>query len=63
MGIFLIILLAFVIVVFWIGRSSANQPLYSCTQAYAEGIHDIKRGSPLYRPQLDRDKDGVACEE
>ena len=32
-----------------------------CTQAYYSGAHHIPRGTPLYRPELDGDGDGVAC--
>jgi Excalibur calcium-binding domain len=34
----------------------------NCSQAKAAGYHNIQSGEPGYRPALDRDKDGVACE-
>jgi hypothetical protein len=41
---------------------TADRPIYSCTQAHAQGIYAIQKGDKNYRPQLDRDHDGVACE-
>lgn len=40
-----------------VGASYAN-----CTAARAAGAAPILRGQPGYRPALDRDGDGVACE-
>jgi hypothetical protein len=34
----------------------------SCAAAHAEGRINIRRGEPGYRPALDRDDDGIACE-
>lgn len=34
----------------------------SCDAAQAAGYSDMRLGSLYYRPDLDRDKDGVACE-
>lgn len=34
----------------------------NCTEARAAGVAPIYRGQPGYRPALDRDNDGVACE-
>jgi hypothetical protein len=34
----------------------------NCAAARAAGVAPIHRGQPGYRPQLDRDGDGVACE-
>lgn len=34
----------------------------NCSEARAAGREDIRRGQPGYRPALDRDNDGVACE-
>ncbi len=43
--------------------SSANDVYYAnCTEARAAGAAPIRRGEPGYRPGLDRDDDGVACE-
>lgn len=33
-----------------------------CSDAWAAGAAPIHRGQPGYRPELDRDGDGVACE-
>jgi micrococcal nuclease len=38
-------------------------PYYAnCTAARAAGAAPIRRGQPGYRPALDRDNDGIACE-
>jgi hypothetical protein len=34
----------------------------NCAEACADGVAPIRRGQPGYRPGLDRDGDGVACE-
>ncbi|MET3861683.1 hypothetical protein ABIE38_002619 [Dietzia sp. 2505] len=34
----------------------------NCTEARQLGVAPIYRGDPLYRPALDRDNDGIACE-
>lgn len=34
----------------------------NCSAARAAGAAPIRRGEPGYRPGLDRDNDGVACE-
>nr|WP_256694080.1 excalibur calcium-binding domain-containing protein [Actinomyces oris] len=34
----------------------------NCTAARAAGAAPLYRGEPGYRPGLDRDKDGIACE-
>ncbi len=34
----------------------------NCTQAYQAGRSNIPRGDPDYAPKLDRDNDGVACD-
>lgn len=34
----------------------------NCRAACAAGVAPIYRGQPGYRPGLDRDNDGVACE-
>ncbi|WP_435417204.1 excalibur calcium-binding domain-containing protein [Parerythrobacter aurantius] len=33
-----------------------------CADARAAGYQNIRRGQPGYRPELDRDNDGIACE-
>jgi hypothetical protein len=34
----------------------------NCTDAHRQGVYDIPRSDPAYRPELDRDHDNVACE-
>lgn len=34
----------------------------NCAEARAAGAAPIRRGEPGYRPGLDRDHDGIACE-
>ncbi|WP_240740889.1 excalibur calcium-binding domain-containing protein [Deinococcus sp. Arct2-2] len=43
---------------------SASGPVYfaSCAAARAAGAAPIRRGQPGYRPEMDGDGDGVACE-
>ncbi|AIC71935.1 Excalibur domain-containing protein [Mycobacteroides abscessus] len=42
--------------------TQAEPPYGSCKEAHADGAYNIKKGDPGYRPKLDRDNDGVACE-
>lgn len=42
--------------------SASAQTFSSCKEAAAIGVFNIPLGAPGYRPALDRDKDGVACE-
>ncbi|MFA7295622.1 MAG: excalibur calcium-binding domain-containing protein [Dehalococcoidia bacterium] len=35
----------------------------SCDAARAAGVAPMKRGEPGYRPGLDRDNDGIACDD
>lgn len=42
------------------GSTGVRYP--SCSDALAHGVMDIRRGQPGYRPALDRDHDGIACE-
>ena len=35
----------------------------SCAEAKAAGVAPMRKGEPGYRPELDRDKDGVACDK
>lgn len=58
----LFIILLLVLGVWFIKKATASEPIYSCTEAHAMGIYDIKKGDKLYRPSLDRDGDGHACE-
>lgn len=42
----------------------ADQPHYNnCTEAREAGAAPINQGEPGYRPELDRNNDGVACED
>ncbi len=34
----------------------------NCTQAYAAGRSNIPKGDPAYAKKLDRDNDGIACD-
>jgi hypothetical protein len=43
-------------------QAPANVYYANCTAARAAGAAPIYRGQPGYRPALDRDNDGVACE-
>lgn len=45
-------------------RSRGERYVYypNCAAARAAGAAPIRRGEPGYRPALDRDNDGVACE-
>lgn len=42
--------------------TQVDPPYGSCKEAHADGAYNIKKGDPGYRPKLDRDNDGVACE-
>lgn len=42
--------------------SGASVHFANCSQARQAGAAPIRRGEPGYRPKLDRDGDGVACE-
>ncbi|MGL5445567.1 excalibur calcium-binding domain-containing protein [Mycobacteroides stephanolepidis] len=44
------------------GPTQMDPPCGSCKEAHADGAYNIKKGDPGYRPKLDRDNDGVACE-
>jgi len=43
---------------------SGSDSLYfsNCTEARDAGYENIAQGDPGYRPELDRDGDGLACE-
>jgi hypothetical protein len=46
------------------GQPSPSAVYYAnCDAARAAGAAPIRRGQPGYRPPLDRDNDGVACEQ
>lgn len=42
--------------------ASASGPYRNCTEAHRDGRYNIPKGDPDYRPKLDRDNDGIACE-
>lgn len=46
-------------------KSKSGGAVYysSCKAARAAGVSHIRRGQPGYRPGLDRDNDGVACDK
>lgn len=46
------------------GEPQADRSTYypNCDSARAAGAAPIHRGEPGYRPPLDRDDDGIACE-
>lgn len=47
------------------GPSESSEPAghyENCTEAHRDDSYDIPRDAPAYRPELDRDRDGVACE-
>lgn len=37
-------------------------PYATCGEAEADGVYNIPAGDPRYAPNLDRDGDGIACE-
>ena len=37
-------------------------PYPNCDAAAADGVYNIPQGDPRYAPGLDRDSDGIACE-
>lgn len=47
-----------------VDRDTPQQNAYwpNCTEARAAGVAPIYAGESGYRPQLDRDNDGIACE-
>jgi Excalibur calcium-binding domain len=42
--------------------ASADPPYRNCKEAHADGRYNIPSNDPAYRPGLDRDGDGYACE-
>ena len=44
--------------------SASRDAVYyrNCTEARAAGVAPLYRGQPGYRPQMDGDGDGIACE-
>jgi hypothetical protein len=47
-----------------LGAGAAHADVYykNCSEARAAGAAPIYQGQPGYRPGLDRDGDGIACE-
>lgn len=42
--------------------ATASGSYRNCTEAHRDGRYNIPKGDPDYRPKLDRDNDGIACE-
>ena len=42
--------------------ASADPPYQNCNEAHADGRYSIPISDPAYRPDLDLDGDGLACE-
>ncbi|HEY1838883.1 MAG TPA: excalibur calcium-binding domain-containing protein [Mycobacterium sp.] len=40
----------------------ADPPYQNCNEAHADGRYSIPTSDPAYRPDLDLDQDGLACE-
>jgi hypothetical protein len=40
----------------------ADPPYEDCSEAFADGRYSIPTDDPAYRPDLDLDQDGLACE-
>jgi hypothetical protein len=40
----------------------AGPPYQNCNEAHADGRYSIPSTDPAYRPDLDLDNDGLACE-
>jgi hypothetical protein len=40
----------------------AAPPYQNCNEAHADGRYSIPTSDPAYRPDLDLDGDGLACE-
>lgn len=60
----LIFAIAIIMFVVFFVNVRAAQPYKSCLQIYeATGQFAIPRGNRLYNPALDRDNNGIACEE
>lgn len=59
----LVVIILLLVVFFWaIKKSDAKPQPSSCTEAKSEGLFNIPRSSPYYRPSLDRNSNGLACE-
>ncbi len=48
---------------FLFGWVTPNSVYYkNCAEAHADGRYDIPKGGPAYRPDLNNDHNGIACE-
>jgi hypothetical protein len=45
------------------GAAQADPYYKNCAEAWAAGVAPLHKGDPGYRPGLDRDGDGIACEQ
>lgn len=54
--------LIFVVGIFGAPAAAADPPYRNCKEAHADGRYNIPSDDPAYRPALDRDGDGYACE-
>lgn len=45
-----------------IAEREASRYFGNCRAAHAAGVYSIRRGQPGYRAELDRERDGKACE-
>jgi hypothetical protein len=45
-----------------VAEREASVYFRNCAAAHAAGVYSVRRGQPGYRPDLDRDGDGRACE-
>ena len=46
-----------------VSKATEGREFENCTEAFDEGVFDIKRNDPSYERKLDRDNDGIACEK
>lgn len=44
-------------------KATNGKHFLNCTDAFEQGVFDIKRSDPSYERRLDRDNDGIACEK
>lgn len=61
----LIAFILLIVLVFTLQARADNRPGYyaNCTEAKAHHDTNIPKSSKFYRPELDRNHDGTACEE
>lgn len=60
----LFLVIGLLILVTSLYASNKNKTIYfkSCKEAKSKDYSNIKKGQSGYRPGLDRDNDGIACE-